>query len=71
MKVNGIEKPILHSFNLKKPPGYKIICSPERIHYKKTKTLLDKITIYLEDKRDIEVTFNGGIKPTTRLRIKI
>ena len=35
--VNGVKKPKLYSFVLNKPPGYKIFCSPETIHYKKNK----------------------------------
>ena len=33
--VNGIRQPILYSFVLDKPAGYKIFCEPETIHYKK------------------------------------
>ena len=32
---DGIRQPILFSFILDKPNGYKIICQPETIHYKK------------------------------------
>jgi len=35
--VDGIKKPILYSFVLKKPPGSKIFCSPETVHYKRNK----------------------------------
>ena len=31
--VNGIKKPLLYNLVLYKAPGYKIICSPETIHY--------------------------------------
>ena len=32
--VNGIRQPILYSFVLDKPAGYKVFCEPETIHYK-------------------------------------
>ena len=32
---NGLRQPILFSFVLDKPPGYKMFCKPETIHYKK------------------------------------
>ena len=35
--VNGIRQPILYSFVLDKPSGYKVFCQPETIHYKKNK----------------------------------
>ena len=33
--VNGSRQPILISFVLDKPPGYKVFCQTETIHYKK------------------------------------
>ena len=33
--VNGVRQPILYSFALDKPSGYKVFCQPETIHYKK------------------------------------
>ena len=33
--VNGIRQPILYSFVLDKPSGFKVFCQPETIHYKK------------------------------------
>ena len=33
--INGIRQPILYSFVLDKPSGYKVFCQPETIHYKK------------------------------------
>ena len=35
--VNGIRQPILFSFVLDKPSGYKVFCQPETINYKKNK----------------------------------
>ena len=32
---DGARQPILFSFVLDKPPGYKVFCEPETIHYKK------------------------------------
>ena len=37
--VNGVRQPILYSFVLDKPAGYKIFCEPETIHYKKNKQI--------------------------------
>ena len=37
--VNGIRQPILYSFVLDKPSGYKVFCEPETIHYKKNKQI--------------------------------
>ena len=34
--VNGVRQPIIYSFVLDKPSGYKVFCEPETIHYKKT-----------------------------------
>ena len=48
---NGLRQPILFSFVLDKPSGYKIFCEPETIHYKKiNKSVLNTITFYLGDK---------------------
>ena len=43
---------------LDKPSGYKVVCEPETIHFKK-KTSLNTITFYLEDDNHDEVNFNG------------
>ena len=47
---NGLRQPILYSFVLDKPSGYKIFSEPETKHYKKkNKSVLNTITFYLED----------------------
>ena len=33
--IDGIREPILFSFTLDKPAGYKVFCQPETIHCKK------------------------------------
>ena len=33
--VDGVRQPILFSFVLDKPAGYKVFCEPKAIHYKK------------------------------------
>ena len=33
--VDGVRQPIIYSFALDKPSGYKLFCEPETIHYKK------------------------------------
>ena len=58
--VNGVRQPILYSFVLDKPSGYKVFSQPETIHYKKiNKSVLNTITFYLEDDHNEEVNFNG------------
>ena len=70
--VNGIRQPILYSFVLDKPSGYKVFCEPETIHYKKlNRSILNTITFYLEDDKDEEVDFNGETLTFTLLMIKI
>ena len=57
---DGIRQPILYSFVLDKPSGYKIFSEPETIHYKKiNKSVLNTTTFYLEDDNNEEVNFNG------------
>ena len=42
---DGLRQPILFSFVLDKPSGYKVFCEPETIHYKKiNKSVLNTIT---------------------------
>ena len=70
--VNGIRQPILYSFVLDKPAGYKVFSEPETIHYKKiNKSVLNTITIYLEDDNNKEVDFNGETLTFTIQMIKI
>ena len=70
--VNGIRQPILYSFVLDKPSGYKVFSEPETIHYKKiNKSVLDTISFYLEDDNNEEVNFNGETLTFTLQMIKI
>ena len=70
--VNGIRESILFSFNLSKPPGYKIIKEPTTILYKKiNRTKLDRITFYLEDTDHNPVDFIGESVTFTLQIIKI
>ena len=70
--VNGIRQPILYSFVLDKPAGYKVFSEPETIHYKKiNKSVLNTITFYLEDDNNKEVNFNGETLTFTLQMIKI
>ena len=70
--VNGIRQPILFSFVLDKPSGYKVFCEPETIHYKKiNKSILNAIAFYLEDDNNKEVNFNGETMTFTLQMIKI
>ena len=69
---NGLRQPILFSFVLDKPSGYKVFCEPETIHYKKiNKSVLNTITFYLEDDNNEEVDFNGETLTFTLQMIKI
>ena len=70
--VNGVRQPILYSFVLDKPAGYKVLCEPETIHYKKiNKSVLNTITFYLEDDNNEEVDFNQETLTFTLQMIKI
>ena len=70
--VNGIRQPILYSFVLDKPAGYKVFSEPETIHYKKiNKSVLNTITFYLEDDNNKVVNFNGETLTFTLQMIKI
>ena len=69
---DGVRQPILFSFVLDKPIGYKVFCQPETIHYKKiNKSILNTITFYLEDDNNKEVNFNGETLTFTLQMIKI
>ena len=69
---DGIRQPILYSFVLDKLPGYKVICEPETIHYKKiNKSVLNTITFYLEDDNNEEVDFNQETLTFTLQMVKI
>ena len=69
---DGVREPILFSFVLGKPSGYKIFCEPEKIHNKKiNKSVLKTITFYLEDNNNEVVDFNGEKLTFTLQMIKI
>ena len=69
---DGVRQPILFSFVLDKPSGYKVFCQPETIHYKKVnKSVLNTITFYLEDDNNEEVDFNQETLTFTLQMIKI
>ena len=69
---NGIREPILYSFILNKPGGYKVFCEPETVHYKMVnQCLLNTITFYIENDIDEEFNFNGETLPFTLHMIKI
>ena len=70
--VNGVRDPILFSFVLDKPAGYKVFCKPETIHYRKIKkSVLNTITFYLEDDNNEQVNFNRETLTFTLQMIKI
>ena len=68
---DGIRQPIPFSLVLDKPGGYKIVCEPETIHYKKiNESILNTITFYLEDDNNEQVDFNGKTLTFTLQMIK-
>ena len=70
--LNGIPQPILFSFVLDKPSGYKVFCEPETIHYKKiNKSVRHTISFYLDDDNSEEVNFKGETLTFTLQMIKI
>ena len=69
---DGVRQPILFSFVLDKPAGYKVFSQPETIRYKKVnKSVLSTITFYLEDDNNEEVDLNGETLTFTLQMIKI
>ena len=52
--VNGSRQPILFSFVLDKPSGYKVFCEPDTLK-KTNKSVLNTITFYLENDNIEEV----------------
>ena len=70
--VNGIREPILYSFALSSPPGYKIHEEPRVKLFKKiNKSVLSHITFYFEDDDQKAVDFNGETISFTCQLIKI
>ena len=68
---NRIRQPMVFSFVLDKSSGYKVICEPETIHYKKiNKSVLKTMKFYLEDDNNEEVSFNGETLTFTLRMIK-
>ena len=69
---NGLRQPILYSFVLDKPSGYKIFSETETIQFKKIiKSVLNTITFYLENDKNEEVDFNQETLTFTLQMIKI
>ena len=69
---DGIRQPILFSFFLDKPSGYKVFCETETIRYQKiNKSILNTVTFYLEDDNNEEVDFNQETLTFTLQMIKI
>ena len=69
---DGVRQPILFTFVLDKPSGYKIYSEPETKHYKKiNKSVLNTIMFYLEDDNNKVVNFNDETLTFTLQMIKI
>ena len=70
--VNGSKQPILYSFVLDKPAGYKVFSQLKRVIIKKiSKWVLNTITLYLEDVNHEDSNFNGETLTFTLQKIKI
>ena len=69
---DGVRQPILFTFVLDKPSGYKTFSEPETIHNKKiNKPVLNIITFYLEDDNNEEIDFNQETLTFTLQMIEI
>ena len=69
---DGVRQPILFSFVLDKPSGYKVFCEPEKIHYIKTnKSNSNTNTFQFEDDNNEVVDFNGETLTFSLQMIKI
>ena len=70
--VNGIREPILYSFALSSPPGYKIFKEPRiRLFKKINESVLSHIKFYFEDDDHKPVDFNNETLSFTCQLIKI
>ena len=70
--MNGIRQPILYSFALSSPPGYKIFKEPRVKLFKKiNKSVLSHITFYFEDDDHKPVDFHNETISFTCQLIKI
>ena len=70
--VNGFREPILYSFALSSPPGYKIYTEPRVKLFKKiNKSVLSHKSFYLEDDDHKPVDFNNETVSFTCQLIKI
>ena len=70
--MNGFQQPVLFSFILDKPAGYKVFCEPETIHYiKVNKSAFNTIVFYLEDDINEKLDFNQETLTFTSQLIKI
>ena len=70
--LNGIREPVLYSFALSSPRGYKVYKEPRIKLFKKiNNSFLSHITFYLEDDDHKSVDFNGETISFTCQLIKI
>ena len=70
--LDGSRQPILFSFVLDKPPGYKIFYNPEIVPFKKqNKSVWNTTTFYLGDDNHEKVKFNGETVTFALSMIKI
>ena len=57
--VCGKREPLLFSFVLNKPSGYKDFHQPKTVQFRKNKSVLNTIAFFLEDDNNEEVDCNG------------
>ena len=70
--LKSLREPILNSSVSNKPFGFKVICEPETIHYRKVnKPVLNTIPFFLQDDDHKEVNSNGQTVTFTFQMIEI
>ena len=69
--VNELRQPNFYSFILDKPARYNVFCEPGSFHYKRiNKSVVNSLTVYLENENHEEVNFNGETLTFTLQMIK-
>ena len=70
--LSGLELPLLFNFMLGEPPGYRVLCELDTIHFKKiNRSALNAIKFHREDDNQGEVIFNEETLTFTLQLIKI
>ena len=69
--VDGLRQPILFSFVLDRPPGYKEFSKPKTILFERINKLVFNTTLFYLDDNNGEIDFNGETLTFTLQLIKI